>query len=125
MDTPAVATLLDGSTVPGRLTTDHAASSYGQPVFVTDAGDALDAWQIAQVSTQRQPNAYYADVLGRDLNARELLALYRADPGGETLPQWLARQSAELWGDEHDPDSDWQMYARQIETEAAAEDPEP
>ena len=36
------ATLHDGTTVTGRLTTDHAASSYGQPVFVDDAGQAYD-----------------------------------------------------------------------------------
>ena len=45
------ATLHDGTTVTGRLTTDHAASSYGQPVFVDDAGQAYDWIFIADIST--------------------------------------------------------------------------
>jgi hypothetical protein len=51
MDTKATATLHDGTTVAGRLTTDHAASSYGQPVFVDDAGQAYDWFTIADIST--------------------------------------------------------------------------
>jgi len=51
MDTKATATLLDGSKVSGRLTTDHAASSYGQPVFVGDDGTAYNWADIVEVST--------------------------------------------------------------------------
>ena len=51
MDTKATATLLDGSKVKGRLTTDHAASSYGRPVFVDDAGQAIDWLSIQSIST--------------------------------------------------------------------------
>lgn len=51
MDTKATATLIDGSKVKGRLTTDHAASSYGQPVFVDTSGQAIDWMSIASVST--------------------------------------------------------------------------
>ena len=51
MDTKATATLLDGSKVKGRLTTDHAASSYGRPVFVDSAGQAIDWVSIQLVST--------------------------------------------------------------------------
>lgn len=51
MDTKATATLLDGSKVKGRLTTDHAASSYGRPVFVDDTGQAIDWLSIKSIST--------------------------------------------------------------------------
>ena len=51
MDTKATATLQDGSKVSGRLTTDHAASSYGQPVFVSDDGQAYNWADIVDVST--------------------------------------------------------------------------
>jgi len=51
MDTKATATLIDGSKIKGRLTTDHAASSYGQPVFVDDDGQAIDWISIQSVST--------------------------------------------------------------------------
>ena len=51
MDTKATATLTDGSKIKGRLTTDHAASSYGQPVFVDSDGQAIDWISIVSVST--------------------------------------------------------------------------
>lgn len=51
MDTKATATMIDGSRVKGRLTTDHAASSYGRPVFVDDAGQAIDWISIQSIST--------------------------------------------------------------------------
>lgn len=47
----ATATLYDGTKVRGRLTTDHAASSYGQPVFVDDAGQAYDWFTVTDIST--------------------------------------------------------------------------
>lgn len=50
-DTKATATMIDGSKVKGRLTTDHAASSYGKPVFVDDAGQAIDWLSIQSIST--------------------------------------------------------------------------
>ena len=50
-NTKATATLLVGSKVKGRLTTDHAASSYGKPVFVDDAGQAIDWLSIQSIST--------------------------------------------------------------------------
>jgi len=38
---------LDGEkTIAGYLTTEHPASSYGQPVFVDDDGQAYDSWQV-------------------------------------------------------------------------------
>lgn len=46
----AIATVIGGLTVVGRLTTDHAASSYGQPVFVDDAGRAYDAAEIINLA---------------------------------------------------------------------------
>jgi len=51
-DSVAVATLYDGSVVRGRLTTEHAASSYGQPVFVGDDGEAIDWLVIRDVKIQ-------------------------------------------------------------------------
>ncbi len=38
MNREAIAELSNGLTVHGHLTTEHAASSYGQPVFVDDDG---------------------------------------------------------------------------------------
>jgi len=38
---------LDGEkTIEGYLTTEHPASSYGQPVFVDESGQAYDSWQV-------------------------------------------------------------------------------
>ena len=34
--------------VEGRLTTDHAASSSRQPVFVDQDGQAYDRWQVVK-----------------------------------------------------------------------------
>ena len=51
MDTRATATLITGDKVAGRLTTEHAASSYGQPVFVDGAGQAYNWASIAEIST--------------------------------------------------------------------------
>jgi hypothetical protein len=51
MDTKVTATLLDGSKVGGRLTTDHPASSYGQPVFVDSNNQAIDWLNIVNVQT--------------------------------------------------------------------------
>lgn len=51
MDTKALATLANGQRISGRLTTDHAASSYGQPVFVTDDGQALNWAEITEIKT--------------------------------------------------------------------------
>jgi hypothetical protein len=50
-DIKATATMYDGTRVKGRLTTDHAASSYGQPVFVDEAGQAYDWFGIASITT--------------------------------------------------------------------------
>lgn len=51
MDKKATATLRDNSKISGRLTTDHAASSYGQPVFVGDNGQAYNWADIVDVDT--------------------------------------------------------------------------
>lgn len=47
MDAKATAILQDGTKVQGRLTTAHAASSYGQPVFVDDNGQAYN-WMVVR-----------------------------------------------------------------------------
>ena len=51
MDTKATATLRDGSKVSGWLTTANPASSYGQPVFVDDDGQAYNWSDIVDVNT--------------------------------------------------------------------------
>lgn len=51
MDTKAMAILINGDKVKGRLTTDHAASSYGQPVFVANDGQAYNWADIASLET--------------------------------------------------------------------------
>jgi len=39
-----VKSMLDGRELEVHLSTEHAASSYGQPVAVTEDGEALDAF---------------------------------------------------------------------------------
>lgn len=51
MNTKATVTLLDGSKISGRLTTEHAASSYNQPVFVDDDNQAYNWSDIVDIST--------------------------------------------------------------------------
>lgn len=51
MDTKATATLTNGQKVKGRLTTDHAASSYGQPVFVDENNQAYNWAEVADIAT--------------------------------------------------------------------------
>lgn len=51
MDTKATATLLDGSKISGRLTTEHAASSYNQPVFVDEQNQAYNWADIVDIQT--------------------------------------------------------------------------
>lgn len=51
MNTKATATLLNGEKVSGRLTTEHAASSYGQPVFVDDNNQAYNWAEIENIDT--------------------------------------------------------------------------
>jgi hypothetical protein len=36
---------LTGEVLPATLTTEHSASSYGQPVIVLEDGQAVDSWQ--------------------------------------------------------------------------------
>ena len=51
MNTKATATLTNGSKVRGKLTTEHAVSSYGQPVFVGNDGTAYNWADITDIST--------------------------------------------------------------------------
>lgn len=51
MDTRATATLANGQKVKGRLTTEHAASSYNQPVFVDENNQAYNWAEIADIAT--------------------------------------------------------------------------
>lgn len=49
MDKPAIATILGERKVVGRLTTEHAASSYGLPVFADENGHAYNPAEIVSV----------------------------------------------------------------------------
>lgn len=51
MNIKATATLANGTKIVGRLTTDHPASSYNQPVFVDNQNQAYDLWDIVYIST--------------------------------------------------------------------------
>lgn len=51
MDKKAIATLTNGNRIRGRLTTDHAASSYGQPVFVDEDNQAYNWAEITDITT--------------------------------------------------------------------------
>lgn len=51
MKTKATATLTNGEKVSGVMTTEHAASSYGQPVFVDENGQAYNWLDIAEINT--------------------------------------------------------------------------
>ncbi len=50
MNDLAIATVIGGLTVTGRLTTDHATSSYGQPVFVDDDGRVYNPAEIINIT---------------------------------------------------------------------------
>lgn len=51
MKTKATAILQSGEEISGYLTTEHAASSYGQPVFADEDGQAYNWIEIANVIT--------------------------------------------------------------------------
>ena len=51
MDTKAIATLNNGEKIKGKLTTEHAASSYGHPVFVDENNRAYNWTDIADITT--------------------------------------------------------------------------
>lgn len=51
MNTKATAILVSSQKVKGRLTTDHAASSYGQPVFVDEDNQAYNWAEIIDIIT--------------------------------------------------------------------------
>lgn len=53
---PVTVTLHDGSTRPGTLTTDHAASSYRQPVVMI-GGTAYGSGDVARISLDDAPGA--------------------------------------------------------------------
>lgn len=51
MNVKATAILTSGQKVKGWLTTDHASSSYSQPVFVGNDGQAYNWAEIATITT--------------------------------------------------------------------------
>jgi len=51
VDKKAIATLVTSKRIRGRLTTEHAASSYGQPVFVGDDNHAYNWVNIIDINT--------------------------------------------------------------------------
>ncbi len=61
MEIKSTVTLLNGTKVRGRLTTDHAASSYGQPVFVDENNQAYDWINISDISTAPEMGATKSD----------------------------------------------------------------
>jgi hypothetical protein len=58
-------------------------------------------------------NLEWSDVLGNQITAREAYRQYQATAlhGHETLAQWIERKSLELWGNEHDPNLDYEGMA--------------
>lgn len=46
--------LNDWKWIPGFRTTEHAASSYGQPVLVDADGKLWDAWQVLEVLAREE-----------------------------------------------------------------------
>jgi len=88
MDTKATATLRNGSKVSGRLTTAHAASSYGQPVFVDNDGQAYNWSDIVDVKTTEAQSK--GGSAGTDLQnkARAANAKYAGrKPGSKNKPK--------------------------------------
>lgn len=51
MNTQATAILVTGKKIKGRLTTEHSASSYNQPVFVDENNQAYNWIDIADITT--------------------------------------------------------------------------
>ena len=51
MNKKAIVTLANGNRIRGFLTTEHAASSYGQPVFVDKDNQAYNWIDIADITT--------------------------------------------------------------------------
>ena len=51
MDIKATATLANGQKIRGRLTTTHPASSYNQPVFVSNDNVAYNWAEIVNIIT--------------------------------------------------------------------------
>lgn len=51
--------ILTGEIVHAEWSTEHPASSYGQPVLVTDSGEAIDEWYYARID--REPPALLSE----------------------------------------------------------------
>lgn len=61
---------------------------------------------------------HWSDVLGNELNAQGVIKTYEQQRRKtESLPDWLERQSRELWGKEH-RNEDWKKMASDIQGEA-------
>lgn len=72
MDVKAIATLINGQQIKGRLTTEHAASSYGQPVFVNEDNQAYNWAEIKNiVTTETQSKAGKSTSAAKAAAARE------------------------------------------------------
>lgn len=56
MNKKAIASLVNGERVRGYVTTEHAASSYGQPVFVNEDNQAYNWVEIADITTTEAQN---------------------------------------------------------------------
>jgi hypothetical protein len=62
-------------------------------------------------------NLEWSDVLGNQISARETYRQYQATRlnGSETLAQWMERMSLEMWGNEHDPNLDYEGMAASLQ----------
>ncbi len=49
IESPAIATLVGGTKIKGRLTNDHPAVRFGRPIFVDDNGQAYPWARISSI----------------------------------------------------------------------------
>ena len=67
-------------------------------------------------------NPQWHEVLGNNISAADVLAMYRAENSGETLADWIERTSRETFDDWDQDDErnqiDWNRIARELERDA-------
>lgn len=68
MNRETIAELANGLTVHGYLTTDHAASSYGQPVFVDDDGTPYNTADILNLHVLDEEPAEQEDTVAQAID---------------------------------------------------------
>jgi len=75
--------------------------------------DRLWVSQLGEGKRVEDTMTTWDHVLGNQLSAEEVLDLAGTSDEDE-LATWIEEQSRELWGDEHDEDTDWLELARQL-----------